>query len=115
MQLEQQFSHKVPQNRNHLNASNTGSGIRDQVLFVDTITSTPASTLKLNQANSKDSIISNFVKNSTYIGKNRGFNGSRRSVEIKRPTIAIRTRLSAGDLTEDYLNTSVATRRYIDI
>ena len=115
MQLEQQFSHKVPQNHNHLNASNTGSGLRDQVLFVDTIKSTPASTLKLNQANSKDSIISNFVNNSTYVSKNRRFQCSRGSVEIKRPNIPIRPRLSAGDLTEDYLKTSVATIRYINI
>ena len=111
MQLEQKISQKVPQNHNHLNVSNTGSGLRNQFLIFDTRSSTPESTQKLSQGNQKGSIISNFGIHNTYHTKNRRFNGSRRSVEIKRPTTTITPRLSAGDLTEEALKPSFGKRR----
>ena len=108
MQLEQKNSHKVPQNHNHLNVSSKGSGLRNQIFIFGTRSSTPESTQKLSQGNQKGSIISNFGIQNTY---SRRFIGSRRSVEIKRPTTSITPRLSAGDLTEHSPKPSFWKRR----
>ena len=115
MQLEQKHSHKVPQNHNHLNVFNKGSGFRNQLFIFGTRSSTQESTQNLSQGNQKRSIVSNFGIQNTYNSKYRRFNGSRRSVEIQRPTTTPTPRLSAGDLTEQAITPSFGKRRYINV